>query len=206
MARVEKEMPGGLPGLGGFARLERRMMARVALAQVPARGALPDTNPFAVMPPARLAMIVRGLADVESVRAGRRHTDKTMVMITALMPEAPFVLALHRHYRARHTGQVASWARVDIVQLHRACHDAHPVRFRYVDRAGRVTWRQVLPGELVQAGRHLMLLAHCGLRAAPRMFDTRSMSLLRVVAASFAARRADVLLDAIEQANRFYDD
>lgn len=198
-------MPGGLPGLGGIARLERRLMARAALARVPERGPLPHPNPFAGLPPSDLAMIVRGLADIETGRDGARHTDKAMLPVTALMPEAPFLLRLHRHYRARNTGQALSYARIDTLRLHRACHRAHPVRFRYVDRAGRVTWRDVLPGELVQAGQYLMLLAHCELRGAPRMFDTRSMAHLRLRRGDFAELRADVLLDAIAQAERRYD-
>lgn len=85
----------------------------------------------------------------------------------------------------------------DLDTVRRGCWREEAVAFRYVDKAGLVTERTVLPLAIAYLDRKLMVLAWCCLREAHRMFDAERMSQIRLAGSRFRPRRVALLREYV---------
>lgn len=186
----------------GIDRLRRGLFGAAAAMALPVPARAVGSAPFAGLPRAELAAMVRGLAALDGAADGSLSRDGAALLarLTEAMPEAPLLLDLHRLYPD--AGEGEAWRReaaVDLDLLHRACHEARPVRFTYTDLRGAVTTRNVLPVELVHPAHGILLLGWCELREAPRKFFVHAMEDLRLGEGDFTARRPSLIRAILDE-------
>lgn len=207
IARIagRKSPATGRPFATGVTRRELAGAATAALLMPGvASGSLPEVDPamLGTLDRAQLAAMVRGLANLQASGDGEiaRQADALLQRIARVMPEAPVLLDLHLLFGSGRSATVCRpHSRVDMSALHRACHEARPVSFDYVDLQGNATSRRVLPLELVHPAHGILLLAWCELRQAHRKFFAHSMENLRVHAGDFSDRRLALLQAALNE-------
>jgi len=155
---------------------------------------------------------LRGLAragDVgDPILAAKAHA--VLVELENTAPEDAALVRIYRLYDVASAGyhHSGSYRNADedealasnLAALHAAVHDRRAVSFHYIDLAGEMTVRSVLPLAIVHPPQGVKLLAWCGMRQDYRQFFIRKLSNLTLRGQGFADRRLTLLQAFAENA------